>query len=44
MRGLPFEPADKVGRLSQKCKHFFEEMQATASHFVGAKSTPLILA
>ena len=32
MRGLPFEPADKVGRLSQKCKHFFEEMQATASH------------
>ena len=33
-----------LDRLSQKCKHFFEEMQAAASHFVGAKSTPLILA
>ena len=27
-----FEPVDKVDRLSQKCKHFFEELQAAASH------------
>ena len=31
-RSRDFEPVDKVDRLSQKCKHFFEEMQAAASH------------
>ena len=37
-----FEAVDKVDSLSQKCKHFFEELQAAASHIVGAKSAPLI--
>ncbi len=36
------EAVDKVDSLSQKCKHFFEEMQAAVSHIVGAKSAPLI--
>ena len=36
------EGVDNVDTLSQKCKHFFEELQAAASHIVGAKSAPLI--
>ena len=36
------EADDYVYSLSQKCTHFFEEMQSAASHIVGAKSAPLI--
>ena len=35
-----FEAVDKVDSLSQKCKHFFEEMQAAASHGAAFPAAP----
>ena len=39
MPGGP-EAVDKVDSLSQKCKHFFEEMQAAASHGAAFLAAP----
>ena len=40
IRRSPFEAVDKVDSLSQKCKHFFEEMQAAASHGAAFLAAP----
>ena len=37
---MAFEAVDKVDSLSQKCKHFFEEMQAAASHGAAFLAAP----
>ena len=34
------EPVDKVDRLSQKCKQFFEGMQAAAAHGAAEETAP----